>query len=76
MPRRAADGALLVPCPGCQKQTAYSSENQWRPFCSERCRGADLGAWAAEKFRLAADPPDDIATQHPSDFSADDPAGH
>jgi uncharacterized protein len=28
--------------------------NRWRPFCSERCRTADLGAWASEQFRVPA----------------------
>ena len=27
-------------------------ENTWRPFCSERCKITDLGAWAAEKYRV------------------------
>jgi uncharacterized protein len=49
----------MVKCPGCQKPLVYSTANVWRPFCSERCRLADLGAWATEKFRLAASPPED-----------------
>jgi endogenous inhibitor of DNA gyrase (YacG/DUF329 family) len=32
----------------------FSPENRWRPFCSERCRGMDLGAWASEDYRVAA----------------------
>ncbi|MCZ2175771.1 MAG: DNA gyrase inhibitor YacG, partial [Burkholderiales bacterium] len=24
----------------------------FRPFCSERCRNIDLGAWAAEEYRV------------------------
>jgi len=31
----------------------YSPENKWRPFCSERCKMIDLGAWAAEDYRIA-----------------------
>jgi len=31
---------------------AYSPENKWRPFCSERCRLIDLGKWAAEDYRV------------------------
>ena len=26
--------------------------SRWRPFCSERCRTIDLGAWAAEAYRV------------------------
>jgi uncharacterized protein len=35
--------------------------NRWRPFCSERCRTADLGAWASEQFRVPAQPSTDTA---------------
>jgi endogenous inhibitor of DNA gyrase (YacG/DUF329 family) len=30
--------------------------NPYRPFCSQRCRVADLGAWAAERYRVAGEP--------------------
>lgn len=46
-----------VPCPGCGRPSVFGPENRWRPFCSERCRSADLGAWASERYRVAA-PPD------------------
>jgi endogenous inhibitor of DNA gyrase (YacG/DUF329 family) len=48
-----------VPCPTCQRPAPFSPANRWRPFCSERCRTADLGAWASEKFRVPADAPRD-----------------
>ena len=41
-----------VPCPRCGAQAPYSPENRWRPFCSERCRVIDLGAWASEACRV------------------------
>jgi endogenous inhibitor of DNA gyrase (YacG/DUF329 family) len=41
-----------VPCPHCGAQAPYSPENRWRPFCSERCRVIDLGAWASEAYRV------------------------
>jgi endogenous inhibitor of DNA gyrase (YacG/DUF329 family) len=28
----------------------------WRPFCSERCRLADLGKWLSGDYRAAGDP--------------------
>jgi endogenous inhibitor of DNA gyrase (YacG/DUF329 family) len=28
----------------------------WRPFCSERCRTADLAQWADGRYRVAAEP--------------------
>jgi endogenous inhibitor of DNA gyrase (YacG/DUF329 family) len=46
---------LQVPCPTCGRASAFTPVNRWRPFCSERCRGIDLGAWASERFRVAAD---------------------
>jgi endogenous inhibitor of DNA gyrase (YacG/DUF329 family) len=52
----------LVPCPTCKTPTAFTEGNRWRPFCSERCRNADLGAWASENYRMPAgdaDPGDD-----------------
>ena len=52
-----------VPCPTCGKPTLFGPANPWRPFCSERCRSVDLGAWASERFRVpAVDPPDEPAS--------------
>jgi endogenous inhibitor of DNA gyrase (YacG/DUF329 family) len=48
-----------VPCPRCGTVTDYSTENKWRPFCSERCRLIDLGKWAAEDYRVAEEMRDD-----------------
>lgn len=39
-------------CPQCQKPCEYSKENAYRPFCSERCKIIDLGAWASEGYRI------------------------
>ena len=44
----------LVPCPRCKTQVPYSPDNAWRPFCSERCKMIDLGAWADEQYRVPA----------------------
>ncbi len=43
----------LVKCPTCGKQTEYTG-NEHRPFCSERCKLLDFGAWADEEFALPA----------------------
>ena len=48
-----------VRCPACGKPALYSVENPSRPFCSPRCRNADLGAWASESYRVATDTPSD-----------------
>ena len=36
-------------CPICKKATDSEKDADF-PFCSERCRLLDLGAWAAEKY--------------------------
>lgn len=41
-----------IRCPQCQQETVYSEENPFRPFCSERCKILDLGAWADESYRV------------------------
>jgi uncharacterized protein len=43
-----------VRCPACGGESIYAPSNAARPFCSERCKGIDLGAWASESFRVAA----------------------
>ncbi len=42
-----------VKCPQCGKPALWAPENRWRPFCSERCRQIDLGAWASDQYRVA-----------------------
>ena len=51
--------ARTVPCPACAKPTLYAPSNPWRPFCCERCKLMDLGAWATESYRIPAKPPED-----------------
>jgi endogenous inhibitor of DNA gyrase (YacG/DUF329 family) len=43
----------LVKCPSCGKRTEYDPANEYRPFCSERCKLLDFGAWADEEYALA-----------------------
>lgn len=43
----------LVACPTCGNQVPWIPESRYRPFCSERCRLIDLGAWATESYRVA-----------------------
>ena len=57
-----------VKCPTCQTRVEWTNENMFRPFCSERCKLIDLGAWASGEHKIAGEP---IATQ-PSDDSAND----
>jgi len=43
---------MVVRCPTCKKEIEFSAENQYRPFCSQRCSTLDLGAWADELYRV------------------------
>ncbi len=45
-------GHMKTKCPTCRKMIEYSRLNPHRPFCSERCKVLDLGAWAEEKYRV------------------------
>jgi uncharacterized protein len=41
----------LVKCPTCERKVEYTG-NEFRPFCSERCKLIDFGAWADEEYAL------------------------
>jgi len=43
-----------IRCPHCATPTHWEG-NPHRPFCSERCRLIDLGAWADEEYRIAGE---------------------
>jgi endogenous inhibitor of DNA gyrase (YacG/DUF329 family) len=45
-----------VKCPACGQPAVFDESNPFRPFCSERCRTIDLGAWAAERYRVPVKP--------------------
>ena len=42
----------IVRCPQCGGNSVWNSANKFRPFCSERCKLIDLGAWASESYRV------------------------
>ncbi|MEO8519915.1 MAG: DNA gyrase inhibitor YacG [Acidobacteriota bacterium] len=41
------------PCAYCGRRPA---DPAWRPFCSERCKLADLGRWLSEEYRIPGEP--------------------
>ncbi|NMC72823.1 MAG: DNA gyrase inhibitor YacG [Geobacteraceae bacterium] len=49
---------MVVACPLCGKKNEWKG-NPFRPFCSERCKMVDLGAWAGEEYRIPGDRADD-----------------
>jgi endogenous inhibitor of DNA gyrase (YacG/DUF329 family) len=47
----------IVRCPTCGGDSHYVDSNPVRPFCSNRCKNMDLGAWASEKFTVPTEAP-------------------
>jgi endogenous inhibitor of DNA gyrase (YacG/DUF329 family) len=43
----------LIPCPICTAPVEWGPQSPHRPFCCERCKLIDLGAWAAEEHVIA-----------------------
>ena len=59
--------AKIVRCPQCGGDSEWSVNNAFRPFCCERCKLIDLGAWASEAYRV---PVEDGVTQEAESPSA------
>ncbi|MEZ5344878.1 MAG: DNA gyrase inhibitor YacG [Pyrinomonadaceae bacterium] len=45
---------MKVKCPYCRKETEFTG-NEFRPFCSERCKLLDFGDWADGNYSLPAE---------------------
>jgi uncharacterized protein len=45
-----------IQCPTCRRELEWESA-PFRPFCSERCRLVDLGAWLTEQRAIPSDAP-------------------
>lgn len=55
----------VVACPRCGAMVEWTPAARWRPFCSERCKLIDFGAWASGTYRIPiAEAPD------PGEFDA------
>lgn len=61
----SAKKPLMVACPQCGKSALWSSDNPYRPFCSQRCKLIDLGQWATEKYRLPEQSSDNDESEAP-----------
>lgn len=44
-----------TPCPTCERPVEWSEKSPRRPFCSERCKLIDLGAWASGQRAIPGD---------------------
>lgn len=45
----------VAACPQCGKPSQLESSNPWRPFCTERCKMIDLGAWFEDRYAIPAE---------------------
>jgi uncharacterized protein len=50
--------AARLNCPTCKRPIAWSERYPYRPFCSERCRLIDLGAWLSERHAIPGEDPE------------------
>jgi endogenous inhibitor of DNA gyrase (YacG/DUF329 family) len=62
-----------VSCPRCAKPVRWGAESPFRPFCSERCKMIDLGAWAREEYRVAVKGEDRDADASSAESERDSP---
>ncbi|MEY3465821.1 MAG: DNA gyrase inhibitor YacG [Gammaproteobacteria bacterium] len=47
-------------CPTCSRAIEWNDSFPLRPFCSERCRMVDLGAWLSESHAIPGEPVDEL----------------
>ncbi len=64
--------AAHVKCPTCGRSIEWSDSSPFRPFCSERCKLIDLGAWLSEQRGIPGDTSPPESGEAPPE-SADDP---
>ena len=57
--RVKSSNAKVVACPQCGAGVIWDPNNRYRPFCSERCKMIDLGAWATESYRIPVEEEND-----------------
>lgn len=52
---------VYITCPSCHVKFRLEPQSEFLPFCSERCRLADLRAWLVEERSVphVPDPDDD-----------------
>jgi uncharacterized protein len=60
----------MVKCPTCGRAIEWSPASPWRPFCSERCKLIDLGAWLTEQHAIPGEKAED------ANDALDPPDGH
>jgi endogenous inhibitor of DNA gyrase (YacG/DUF329 family) len=61
-----------IRCPLCGRATSWQ-DNPHRPFCSERCRLADLEGWLKGRYVVAGQPEEDATSPALADLT-DEPS--
>ncbi|MFT6088144.1 MAG: endogenous inhibitor of DNA gyrase (YacG/DUF329 family) [Glaciecola sp.] len=56
---------MKVNCPTCKKEVKWSTESEFRPFCTKRCQLIDLGQWANEENAIPSGANKDAETSLP-----------
>jgi len=65
--------AVRVKCPTCGRAIEWSDTSPYRPFCSERCRLIDLGAWLSEQRAIPDEDPQEGGSEPSGDVPPNDP---
>ena len=71
LPSAVSKQTKVVACPKCGASVVWDATSRFRPFCSERCKMIDLGAWATESYRIPVE--EDKDTLEDSDAGAKPP---
>lgn len=63
-----------VACPQCGARVEWAPTSKFRPFCSQRCKLIDLGAWASESYRIPLAEPAEADAQGGPEPGSEPPA--
>jgi endogenous inhibitor of DNA gyrase (YacG/DUF329 family) len=58
--------SIKVRCPQCGGESVWAQTNPFRPFCCERCKLIDMGAWASESYRVPVQETADPLSEPPT----------
>jgi len=62
-----------VECPNCGARVRWEPASRWRPFCSERCKMVDLGAWFSEERGIPGEDLEELPGESDSEALSDRP---
>ena len=57
---------MKVNCPTCKKEVLWSTDSEFRPFCTKRCQLIDLGQWANEENAIPSGANKDAENPEPN----------